>query len=1154
MQMIMFDEIKKQLIASKEFEQLRSIVPTLDRDGRVGLRNIAGSLMAFVAEDLFRNLGRQVVVLCPDGDRAERLRDDCAMLLGDAAVRLFGVRPVHAGQELDLTSSIGQIETLKALVSGEQLLVITSAIAIAERVPVPDDFRTTIIDIRSGSEENFQRLLDRLSEFGFTRRNFVEGYGDFAVRGGIIDVFPFVGEHPVRLEFFGDRVESIREFDLLSQRSIRQLQSASLVPALFSAQQTPEREPGAGAKNRTGSLFDYLRGDAVVLLDEPALIEKELQELISEGVRSTLTYKEVREYVQRFPTLAHSSFGDGNLPGIFDGASVVLDFGSLSQPSFNGSIQTLTRKMKELSVVGYKIYLTSDSPVESRRLEELIDDVVTSPEIEGAPDEPVPSVHPQFLNDSLHNGFILPNVGVAVFTEHEIFSRLKKRALVKRRRFRGFSHKELQQLRRGDFVVHIDHGIGTFAGLSKIKVGGIEQEVMKLLFLENDVLYVNLNSINRVQKFSSQEGHVPALSKLGTADWNRMKDRAKKRIKDIAREIIALYARRKMEPGFAFSPDSHWQKELEASFMYEDTVDQATATIDVKNDMENASPMDRLICGDVGFGKTEVAVRAAFKAVMNGKQVALLVPTTILAIQHYNTFQDRLSRYTTRIEHLTRFRSPKDQKKIIEQVAHGGVDILIGTHRLLSKDIEFKDLGLLIVDEEHRFGVSAKEKLRRLRANVDTLALTATPIPRTLHFSLIGARDLSLIATPPRNRLPILTEIIPGDGLGKHWNVLREAISRELHRGGQVYVVHDRVSNIDAIADQVRTHVPEARVHVAHGQMAGHELEAVMIDFLERKYDVLVCTKIIESGVDIPSVNTIVINRADRFGLAELYQLRGRVGRSNLQAYAYLLTPPLQAIPKSTLRRLQAIEEFTELGSGFNLAMRDLEIRGAGNLLGAEQSGFIMEMGFEMYERIVREAVEELKRDEFRGSLTEGTRSMSNQNINPPAPFTVATESAVDADVDALIPDIYIESDAERLDVYRRLYKVVSEEELLEIRAELIDRFGEFPEEVEHLLSLVSLRLLASLAGFPKIALHGGHMKVTLPEPGNVSFYGEPDATDSPFQKLMGKITQAGDHSFRLKQENKTLILQAELVAVERPLERLARAKEVVGRLRHWME
>ncbi len=823
----------------------------------------------------------------------------------------------------------------------------------------------------------------------------------------------------------------------------------------------------------------------------------------------------------------------------------MIDFSSALQPSFNGSINALVANLEKLSAESYSVILMSDASSETKRLKELIDEVITSPDAEASGRHEISDIKPEFLTETLHSGFLYPSAGIAIFTEHEIFNRLKRRGLAKRRRFKGFSQKELQQLKRGDYVVHIDHGIGTFSGLVKISIGGIEQEVMKVKFLEDDVLYVNVNSLNRVQKFSSQEGHVPKLTRLGTAEWERIKDRAKKRIKDIARDIIALYAKRKMQSGFAFSADTHWQKELEASFMYEDTVDQVTATLDVKRDMESPSPMDRLICGDVGFGKTEVAVRAAFKAVMDGKQVAVLVPTTILAIQHYNTFQDRLSRYATRIEHITRFRSPKDQKNIIGQLTGGGVDIVIGTHRLLSKDIAFKDIGLLIIDEEHRFGVSAKEKLRQLKANVDTLALTATPIPRTLHFSLIGARDLSLIETPPRNRLPIMTEIISGDGNERQWDIVREAIVHEMRRGGQAYVVHDRVQNIEAIAHQVRSRVPHARVHIAHGQMSGHELEKTMIDFLEKKYDVLVCTKIIESGVDIPNVNTIIINRADRFGLAELYQLRGRVGRSNVQAYAYLLTPPLSIMPKQTLRRLQAIEEFTELGSGFNLAMRDLEIRGAGNLLGAEQSGFIMEMGFEMYERIVREAVEELKQEEFGKTL---------QTVTPENRASHrAADTIFETDIEAMIPDVYIESDAERLDIYRRLSRTSTAAELQSMREELRDRFGEYPEEVDHLLRLLEIRFIASAVNISKVNCNGDILTVTLPPASNISFYGEYGNNDSPFQKMMRHIAGQPKGSVQIKQTGELLTLRFLLPHQTAIRDRIDYLKKTIEELQRWM-
>ncbi len=645
---------------------------------------------------------------------------------------------------------------------------------------------------------------------------------------------------------------------------------------------------------------------------------------------------------------------------------------------------------------------------------------------------------------------------------------------------------------------------------------------------EKGILFVNLNYINRIQKYSSAEGHTPKLSKLGGGEWEKLKARAKKKIKDIARDLILLYAKRKSEEGVPFSPDTHWQKEMEASFMFEDTPDQAAATADVKKDMENASPMDRLVCGDVGFGKTEIAVRAAFKAVLNNKQVAVLVPTTILAQQHFTTFSDRLSRYPVRIASLSRFKSTKEQNGIVEGLQNGTIDIVIGTHRLLSKDVRFKDLGLLVIDEEQRFGVAAKEKLRTLRSNVDTLTLTATPIPRTLHFSLMGARDLSIINTPPRNRLPIYTEIAQFDK-----KILREAVLKELHRGGQVYIVNDRVENIDSFAATLQEYIPEARFRVAHGQLKGHELEKVMLDFLEKKCDVLVATKIIESGLDIPNVNTIIINRADRFGLAELYQLRGRVGRSNVQAYSYLLVPPISILPKATLRRLQAIEEFTELGSGFNLAMRDLEIRGAGNMLGGEQSGFIMEMGFEMYTKTLEEAVGELKSQEFSELF------LAEQKTAPVS----RTDTIIEADIDAYIPEFYVEDDAERLDIYRRLYKTETIKAADDIRLELIDRFGSSVEEVENLFMLSNLRVLASKAGFRKIEMNKRTLRLYFPPDTEKEFY-----DNGSFQSIMAKAGEIRTHKVQLKQEGRQLLVHATLVNETGP-ERFAEVQELVQQL-----
>ncbi len=713
------------------------------------------------------------------------------------------------------------------------------------------------------------------------------------------------------------------------------------------------------------------------------------------------------------------------------------------------------------------------------------------------------------------------------FTEHEIFNRIKARAERKQKRFKGISAKELHALHKGDYVTHIDHGIGKFLGLEKINVGGAEQEVAKLEYAERGMLFVNLNYIRRIQKYSSAEGHEPKLNKLGSPDWEKLKTRTKKKIKDIARDLIKLYAKRKMEPGFAFQPDTHWQKEMQASFMYEDTPDQARTTLDVKADMESPHPMDRLVCGDVGFGKTEIAVRAAFKAVMNGKQAAVLVPTTILAQQHFNTFADRLGRYPVRMALLSRFKSTAEIKETIQKLSAGEIDIVIGTHRLLSKDVKFKDLGLLVIDEEQRFGVASKEKLRAIKVSVDTLTLTATPIPRTLHFSLMGARDLSVINTPPRNRLPIHTEIATFDK-----KIIREAVLHEIHRGGQVFIVTDKISTIETMTATLMESIPEARFRFAHGQMEGHELEKVMIDFLGRKFDVLVTTKIVESGVDIPSVNTIIINRADKFGLAELYQLRGRVGRSNIQAFAYLLVPPISSLPKQTLRRLQAIEEFTELGSGLNLAMRDLEIRGAGNMLGGEQSGFIMEMGFEMYTKILEDAVAELKEQEFSDIFKEEKEKVPR-----------LAETQVEADTEAYIPELYVESDTERLDLYRRLATSTAQKEVDELKAELIDRFGPLMEETENLFALASLRIAASQISVRKVELQHRTLRLYLPPETDTYFY-----EGGIFPEMMAAVSRMKEPMVQLKQQGKSLFLQTFLKKNE-GMERIEEAHTVVRQL-----
>ena len=1110
----MLTDVKKKIFSSEKFQRLSVVEPA--PLAPVYLRGIAGSLWAFIAAYLFEEFQGQILLVVPEKDMAEKLSDDCSQLISEANVHLYAAESIHGAQPLDMTATISQVESLKALSAQLPGIYVAHATALAFAVPPREQFMRATIELSTNTETGFEALLAKLDERGFERKPLVETYGDVAVRGGIVDIFPFIGDNPVRLEFWGDTIESIREFDVLSQRSIRELQSVSIVPNISEMvlrKDSADSEAASSHHQEKVSFIDFFTPQAIFLTEDPALLEKEIQELEAEGAAPNYAFEEIDEKFRKFPSFIHSVLSK-SLAGPF------IDFQATLQPPTNGSIKILLEQVRKLSERNFEINIASDTEEESHRIKELIEEANgqhdDSPgENIGEGDEldsnALQDVLPPvtYLPETVHSGFLYPSARIALFTEHEVFGRIKRRGTPQRRRFRGISPKELHSLRRGDFVVHVDYGIGKFLGLEKISIGGTEQEVAKIEYDEKGMLFVNLNYINRIQKYSSAEGHTPKLNKLGGGEWEKLKARAKKKIKDIARDLIILYAKRKREEGVSFSPDTHWQKEMEASFMFEDTPDQAAATADVKKDMESASPMDRLVCGDVGFGKTEIAVRAAFKTVLNNKQVAVLVPTTILAQQHFTTFTDRLSRYPVRIASLSRFKSAKEQTAIATGLQNGAIDIVIGTHRLLSKDVRFKDLGLLVIDEEQRFGVAAKEKLRTLRSNVDTLTLTATPIPRTLHFSLMGARDLSIINTPPRNRLPIYTEIAQFDK-----KILREAVLKELHRGGQVYIVNDRVENIDSFASMLQEYIPEARFRIAHGQLKGHELEKVMLDFLEKKCDVLVATKIIESGLDIPNVNTIIINRADRFGLAELYQLRGRVGRSNVQAYSYLLVPPISILPKATLRRLQAIEEFTELGSGFNLAMRDLEIRGAGNMLGGEQSGFIMEMGFEMYTKTLEEAVSELKNQEFSELFSADQKTVS----------VPRTDTIVEADIDAYIPEFYVEDDAERLDIYRRLYKTETLKAADDIRLELIDRFGSSVEEVENLFMLSNLRVLASKAGFRKIELNKRTLRLYFPPDTEKEFY-----ENGVFQTVMAKAGEIRTHKVQLKQEGKQLLVHTAL-------------------------
>jgi transcription-repair coupling factor (superfamily II helicase) len=1039
---------------------------------------VAGSLTALLVASLHAALERQLVLVMPEKDQALRAADDVALACGEGGVRLFLGREEHEAVLSGRSRESNDVQSLRLLTGGEVRILVTHAAGLAARLPLPAEVQRDALVLTRGNAAGFDATVRRLQQFRFDRADIVEQPGEYAIRGGIIDVFPFIGENPIRIEFFGDTVDSLREFDVTSQRSIRPLDAATVVPDLLSA------EPGEQGMSRGDTtLVEYLSDIAVIVFVEPQECAEVWHGLVTAGRPDVVHPERLEEVLALFPRL-HVASLPVRTPDV--------DVGARHQPAFNGSVQMLVRDLAERQAGGYRTLVTCETGPERDRIQELIGTAIAALDDTERPDP----ARVEYLLEPLHEGFLLPSLRLALYAEHQIFGRVKRHRHRRKSRFKGITESEMQQLRKGDYVVHEDFGIGRFAGLKTIQVRDVHVEVASVVYEDDDVLYVNISYLNKLQKYSSKDGHIPKVHRLGSGEWEKLKARTKKRVKDIARDLIRLYARRKHLEGFTFPTDTPWQKELEASFAYEDTFDQAKATVDVKRDMEAGAPMDRLICGDVGFGKTEVAVRAAFKAVMAGKQMAMLVPTTILALQHLNTFRDRMERYGTSIEVLSRFRSRKDQDSVLADLAEGKVDVLIGTHRILSKDVTFKDLGLLVIDEEHRFGVAAKEKLRHMRTQVDTLSLTATPIPRTLHFSLLGARDLSIIATPPRNRLPIITELI-------QWKdeAITDAVRREIRRGGQVYVVHDRVQTIADLTARLQQHLPDVRMRCAHGQMHAHELEEVMLAFLEKRVDLLVSTKIIESGLDIPNVNTIIINRADRFGMAELYQLRGRVGRSNVQAYAYLVIPPVSVMSRSTVQRLQALQEFNELGSGFNLAMRDLEIRGAGNMLGSEQSGFIEAMGFETYTRILDEAVREVKEEEFRDLFPEVADQVPARSV------------VVEADLEALIPESYVASERERLRIYRRLHGVSTPEQLEEVGQELSDRFGRLPEPVETLLGLMRIKLAAARLQLPKVHVGREMLRLSFPPESAAAFYDAPG-----FQQMMNVISGMRGAGVQLQQ------------------------------------
>ncbi|MEN8224511.1 MAG: transcription-repair coupling factor, partial [Bacteroidota bacterium] len=947
----------------------------------------------------------------------------------------------------DSTNAMERSQAVGKLASAVSTkILVTYPEALAEKLVTKSFLSKNSMKIRQDDELDMDDLIDFLDDQHFERLDFVISPGQYAVRGGILDVFSYSNDFPYRIEFFGDNIASLRSFDPENQLSVDKLSRANIVPDISDRRIEHRRE----------NLQALLPEDAVIWVENIPFTRDRINEEFDKALKVYREHDADREeeVEKLFQTGDEwlSGLGDFTVfeysksPWNEDAVEIAADISP--QPSFNKNFDLLAADLDDHNSRGFKNLILSSSPKQLERLHSIFEDLSFR---QNKKEPPVFDT----MNISLHEGFIDADAKIVCYTDHQIFERYHKFRL--RERFtkkETLSIRELHDLKQGDYVTHIDHGVGRFDGLEKITNYGKEQEAIRLVYKNDDLLYVSIHSLHRIAKYTGKEGHLPQLNKLGTAAWNKLKSKTKQKVKDIAKDLIKLYAERKASKGFAFTPDTYLQTELEASFFYEDTPDQNKATQDVKKDMEAGYPMDRLICGDVGFGKTEVAIRAAFKTVADSKQVALLVPTTILALQHYKTFSDRLSDLPCTVDYINRFKSPQKQRETIRKLAAGEIDILIGTHRLISKDLKFKDLGLLVIDEEQKFGVSAKEKLKQMSVNVDTLTLTATPIPRTLQFSMMGARDLSIINTPPANRYPVQTELRAFSEV-----TIRDAILYEVSRGGQVFFVHNRVQNIMDVDNMLRRFVPGLRIAVAHGQMEGRELEQRMLDFIDGDYDILLATTIIESGLDIPNANTIIINDAHHFGLSDLHQLRGRVGRTNKKAFCYLLTPPLSGLTREARQRLKAIEEFADLGSGFNIAMRDLDIRGAGNLLGAEQSGFISEIGFEMYHRILDEAIQELKENEFKDVF------------EAPGEKTFVKDCQIETDLQLLIPDDYITNIRERLSLYKELDSIETEELLMEFQEKLIDRFGPLPGEVSGLMNALRMRWLAKRIGFEKLLL-----------------------------------------------------------------------------------
>ncbi|RAU84011.1 transcription-repair coupling factor [Pontibacter arcticus] len=1093
-----------------ELYRLDSVVQTIakrlatDAPYRLQLKGLTGSLDAVLASAIYTINHQHQLFVLHDKEEAAYFYTDLRNLLGDTQeVLLFPTsykRP-YSFDDTENANILMRAEVLNRLnqKTGKGELIITYPEALTEKVINKKSLVANTLGAKVGEKLDVNFLSEMLAEYGFERTEFVYEAGQYAVRGGIVDVYSYANDLPYRIELFGDEIESIRSFDPDTQLSVETKKSISIIPNVQTKllQETREAFLDFLPQNTTLWFKDVRQTlDVIDEYFEKASFAFEKLMAGSGGTQIVSDPEQLFQTQKQFKKLL-DNFNIVEIGKRFHFKSAeVVPFQSKPQPSFNKDFTRLVKDLHEQQGAGFTNIIATDSPRQINRLTMIFDELDHD-------------VRFQHLGISLREGFIDSTLKITCYTDHQLFDRFyQHKAKTGHSKSKAMTLKELRSLQPGDFVTHVDYGIGRFAGLEKVEVGGRLQEAIRLVYRDDDLLYTSIHSLHKISKYSGKEGGPPSMSKLGSPEWENKKKKVKSKVKDIAAELIKLYAQRKAAPGYAYSKEGFLQAELESSFIYEDTPDQGKATEDVKNDMEQPHPMDRLVCGDVGFGKTEIAIRAAFKAACDGKQVAVLVPTTVLAMQHFKTFRDRLSNFPVTVDYVNRFKTAKDTKDTLKRVAEGKVDILIGTHRIASKDIKFKDLGLLIIDEEQKFGVKTKDKLKEMRVNVDTLTLTATPIPRTLHFSLMGARDLSVIATPPPNRQPVQTELHVFDEI-----LIRDAIAAELKRGGQVFFVHNRVKDIDEIANMILKLVPDARITFAHGQMDGELLEKRMMKFVEGEYDVLVSTNIIESGLDIPNANTIIINRAHMFGLSDLHQMRGRVGRSNKKAYCYLLTPPVSGLPSDARKRLSTLEEFSDLGEGFKIAMRDLDIRGAGNLLGGEQSGFITDLGFEMYHQILDDAVKELKETEFRDLFLGDNLE---QFIEP------VRDCNIETDMEVLIPDWYVGNISERLNLYSKLDSTKDLQDLEKLRVNMVDRFGPLPEEVQKLIEIVQLRWQAQQLGFEKLTIKKETLKGYLPAVNN-----EPYFQSETFGHILSYVQQHPRKS-RLKEAKDKLIVIVE--------------------------